>query len=69
MKNKRVKGKSVQFCNSGSMRWKYQRIPFRNMGIHGSVNRENDDAYYMVRSYNNCYYSSSEFVSDEEDEL
>ena len=23
-------------------------------------NRENDDAYYMFRSYNNCYYSSSE---------
>jgi len=32
-------------------------------------NRENDDAYYMFRSYNNCYYSSSEPVSDEEDEL
>jgi len=32
-------------------------------------NRENDDAYYMFRSYNNCYYSSSEAVSDEEDEL
>jgi len=23
-------------------------------------NRENDTAYYMFRSYNNCYYSSSE---------
>ena len=32
-------------------------------------NRENDDAYYMFRSYNNCYYSSSELVTDEEDEL
>ena len=32
-------------------------------------NRENDDAYDMFRSYNNCYYSSSEPVSDEEDEL
>ena len=32
-------------------------------------NRENDDAYYMFWSYNNCYYSSSEPVSDEEDEL
>jgi len=31
-------------------------------------NRENDDAYYMSRSYNNCYYSSSEPVTDEEDE-
>jgi len=31
--------------------------------------RENDDAYHMFRSYNNCYYSSSEPVSDEEDEL
>jgi len=31
-------------------------------------NRENDDAYYMFRSYKNCYYSSSEPVSDEEDE-
>jgi len=32
-------------------------------------NRKNDDAYYMFRSYNNCYYSSSEPASDEEDEL
>jgi len=32
-------------------------------------NRENDDAYYIFRSYNNCYYSSSEAVTDEEDEL
>ena len=32
-------------------------------------NRENDDEYHMFRSYNNCYYSSSEPVSDEEDEL
>ena len=32
-------------------------------------NRENDDAYYMFRSYNNCYFSSSEPVTDEEDEL
>ena len=32
-------------------------------------NRENDDAYYKFRSYNNWYYSSSEPVTDEEDEL
>jgi len=32
-------------------------------------NKENDDAYYMFRSYNNYYYSSSEPVNDEEDEL
>ena len=32
-------------------------------------NRENDDAYYMVRSYSDCYYPSSEYVIDEEDEL
>ena len=32
-------------------------------------NRENDDAYYMFRSYNNCYYSSSEPVTNEEGEL
>ena len=32
-------------------------------------NRENDDAYYMFRSYNNCYYSSSEPITEEEDEL
>ena len=32
-------------------------------------NRENDKAYYMFRSYNNNYYSSSEPVTDEEDEL
>ena len=31
--------------------------------------RENDDADYMFRSYKNCYYSSSEPVTDEEDEL
>jgi len=31
--------------------------------------RENDDAYYMFRPYNNCYYSSSDPVLDEEDEL
>jgi len=30
---------------------------------------ENDDAYCMFWSYNNCYYSSSESVIDEEDEL
>jgi len=30
---------------------------------------ENDDSYYMFRSYINCYYSSSEPVTDEEDEL
>ena len=32
-------------------------------------NRENDDAYYMFRSYNNCYYSSSEPVTGEQDNL
>ena len=32
-------------------------------------NRGSDDSYNMFRSYNNCYYSSSEPVSDEEDEL
>ena len=32
-------------------------------------NRETDDAYDMFRSYNNCYYSSSEPVTDKEDEL
>ncbi len=32
-------------------------------------NKENDDACYMFRSYNNCYYSSSEPVTDEGDEL
>ena len=31
--------------------------------------RENDDAYYMFRSYENCYYSPSEPVINEEDEL
>jgi len=30
-------------------------------------NRENDDVYYMFRSYSNCYYSSSEPVTDQED--
>jgi len=32
-------------------------------------NRENEDANYMLRSYNNFYYSSFEAVTDEEDEL
>jgi len=32
-------------------------------------NRGNDNAYYMFRSYNNSYYSSSEPVTDGEDEL
>ena len=32
-------------------------------------NRENDDAYYMFVSYNNCYHSSSEPLPDEEDEF
>jgi len=32
-------------------------------------NRENDDAISMLRAYNNCYYSSSELITDEEDEL
>ena len=39
----------------------------QNMRIHRFNNRENDGAYYMFRSYNNCYYSSSEPVTDEED--
>jgi len=29
--------------------------------------RKNDDGYYMFRSYNNCYYSSSEPVTDEDE--
>jgi len=41
----------------------------QNMGIHGSITGESDDTYYMFRSHNNCYYSSSEPVTDEEDEL
>ena len=32
-------------------------------------NRENDDAYYIFRLYSYCYYSASEPVTDEEDEL
>ena len=31
--------------------------------------RENDDAHNMFRSYNNCYFSSSEPVTDEDDEF
>ncbi len=30
-------------------------------------NRENDDANYIFRSYNNCYFSSSDPVTDEEE--
>jgi len=32
-------------------------------------NRESDDANYIFRSFTKCYYSSSEPVTDEEDEL
>ena len=46
----------------------YQRIPFRYGNSWFNI-RENDYAYYMFRSYNICFYSSSKPVSDEEDEL
>ena len=38
------------------------------MGIHGSITGKMMTRI-MYRSYNNCYYSSSEPVIDEEDEL
>ena len=34
-----------------------------------NVDKFYDDAYYISRSYIHCYYSSSEPVIDEEDEL
>jgi len=36
---------------------------------YGSYSLKIDDAYYVFRSYKNCYYPSSEPVTDEEDEL
>jgi len=38
----------------------------QNMVIHGSVTGK---TMIMFLSYNNCYYSSSETVTDDEDEL
>jgi len=52
----------VQFSRKlGSMRW----IPEEYHSEYGN----SWFSYYIFRSYNNCYYSSSDPVSDEEDEL
>jgi len=60
---RRTKEASTQAACAGNTRGyhsEYGNLLFNN--------RENDDAYYMFRSYNNCYYSSSEPLSDEEGE-
>jgi len=61
---RRTKEAATQAACAGNTRGYYP-----DFGNSWFNNRENDDAYYMFRSYNNCYYSSSEPVSDEEDEL
>ena len=58
--------KEAASCNSGSMRWKYHY--HSEYGNSWFNNMENDDAYHMFRPYNNCYYSASEPITDEEDE-
>ena len=61
---RRTKEAATQAACAGNVRGYHSEY-----GNSWFINRENDDAYYMFRSYNNCYYSSSEPVSDEEDEL
>ena len=61
---RRTKEAATQAACAGNTRGYHSE--YGNSRFH---NRENDDAYYMLRSYNNCYYSASEPVSDEEDEL
>jgi len=56
-----TKEAATQAACAGNMRG----YPSEYMGLYGSIT---DDAYYMFRSCNNCYYSSSEPVTDEEDE-
>jgi len=53
-------------CNSGSIRWNTGEY-HSECGNSGFNNRENDNANYMFRSYNNCYYTSFEPVLDEKD--
>ena len=61
---RRTKEARTQAACTGNSRGYYSKY-----GNSWFNNRENDDSYYMFRSYNHCYYSSSEAVTDEEDEL
>ena len=61
---RRTKEAAIQAACAGNTRGYHSEY-----GNSWFNNRENNDAYYMFRSYNNCYYSSSEPVSDEEGEL
>ena len=61
---RRTKEAATQAACAGNTRGYH--LEYRNSWFN---NMENDDAYNMFRSYNNCYYSSSEPVSDKEDEL
>ena len=61
---RRTKEAATQVARAGNTRGYHSEY-----GNSSFNNRENDDAYYMFRSYNNCCYSSSETVTDEEDEL
>jgi len=45
--------------------WKHQRSP----GGYHMLLRKGRELFLKFRSYNNCYYSSSEPVTDEEDDL
>ena len=59
-----TKGAATQAACAGNTRGYHSEY-----GNSWFNDRENDDAYYMFRSYNKCYYSSSEPVTDEKDEL
>jgi len=61
---RRTKEAATQATCAGNTRGYHSE--YRNSWFNS---RENDYAYYMFRSYNCCYYPSSEPVSDEEDEL
>jgi len=61
---RRTKEAATQAACAGNARRYYSEY-----GSSWFNKRENVDAYYMFRSYNNCYYSSSEPVTEEEDEF
>ena len=61
---RRIKEAVTQVACAGNARGYHSKL-----GNSWFNNRENYDAYYMFRSYNNCYYFSSEPLTDEEVEL
>jgi len=61
---RRIKEAATQGACAGNARGYHSKY-----GNSRFNNRENNDAYHKFRSNNNCYYSSSETVTDGEDEL